>query len=81
MEMSGVTALVATMLYGTGMRLMEGLRLRVKDVEFERRELTVRDGKGGSFRLVMLNRDRGRPHDLPLPHHRTYGSRIRRFLE
>ena len=59
MEMSGVTGLVAAMLYGTGMRLMEGLRLRVKDVEFERRELTVRDGKGGKDRVTVLPENRG----------------------
>ena len=47
------------MLYGTGMRLMEGLRLRVKDVEFERRELTVRDGKGGKDRVTVLPENRG----------------------
>ena len=47
-------ALVARLLYGTGMRLMEGLRLRVKDLEFERREIIVRDGKGGKDRVTML---------------------------
>ena len=47
-------ALVARLLYGTGMRLMEGLRLRVKDVDFERREIIVRDGKGGKDRVTML---------------------------
>jgi hypothetical protein len=51
---SGVHGLVATLLYGTGMRLMEGLRLRVKDIEFERREVVVRDGKGGKDRLTVL---------------------------
>ncbi len=44
--MSGTMGLVASLLYGTGMRLLEGLRLRVKDVEFERREIVVREGKG-----------------------------------
>ena len=38
-EMSGTTGLVASLLYGTGMRLLEALRLRGKDIEFERREL------------------------------------------
>ena len=38
--------LFAELLYGTGMRLMEGLRLRVKDIEFERRAIVVREGKG-----------------------------------
>lgn len=43
--MSGAMGLVASLLYGTGMRLLEGLRLRVKDVEFARREIIVREGK------------------------------------
>ena len=41
-----VPALVARLLYGTGMRLLEGLRLRVKDIDFVRNEIVVRDGKG-----------------------------------
>jgi len=53
-QLEGGMALVARVLYGTGMRLMEGLRLRVKDVEFERREIVVRDGKGGRDRVTML---------------------------
>jgi len=60
-QMSGVQGLVASLLYGTGMRLMEGLRLRVKDVEFERREILVRDGKGGKDRVTVL------PENLVLP--------------
>ena len=47
-------ALVVGLLYGSGLRLMEALRLRVKDLDFERRELTVRDGKGGKDRLTLL---------------------------
>ena len=47
-------ALVAELLYGTGMRLLEGLRLRVKDVDLQRREIVVRDGKGGKDRVTML---------------------------
>jgi integron integrase len=46
--------LFARLLYGTGMRLMEGLRLRVKDVDFERRAIVVREGKGAQDRVVML---------------------------
>jgi integron integrase len=53
-QMEGGMALLAQVLYGTGMRLMEGLRLRVKDVEFERHEIVVRDGKGGKDRVTML---------------------------
>ena len=52
--MEGVTGLLARLLYGTGMRLMEGLRLRVKDLEFERQVLVVRQGKGDKDRVVML---------------------------
>jgi integron integrase len=46
--------LMGRLLYGTGMRLLEGLRLRVKDVDFARRVIIVRDGKGGKDRVVML---------------------------
>jgi len=46
--------LLAQLLYGTGMRIMEGTRLRVKDVDFERQALVVREGKGSKDRVVML---------------------------
>lgn len=46
--------LLVRLLYGTGMRVMECVRLRVKDVEFARREIVVRDGKGGKDRVTML---------------------------
>jgi integron integrase len=46
--------LIVRLLYGTGMRLLECLRLRVKDVEFTRNEIVVRDGKGGKDRVTML---------------------------
>ncbi len=52
--MEGVPGLVARLLYGTGMRLMEGLRLRVKDIDFDRREILVRDGKGAKDRVTVL---------------------------
>ena len=55
-QMEGVTALIARLLYGTGMRLMEGMRLRVKDVDFDRNVIIVRDAKGGKDRVVMLPR-------------------------
>ena len=54
--MEGETALVARLLYGTGMRLMEGMRLRVKDVEFDRHVIIVREAKGNKDRVVMLPR-------------------------
>lgn len=46
--------LVGRLLYGTGMRLLEGLRLRVKDIDFDRRAIVVREGKGAKDRVVML---------------------------
>lgn len=52
--MEGEVGLLARLLYGTGMRLMEGLRLRVKDVDFDRSSIIVREGKGGKDRVVML---------------------------
>ena len=52
--MEGTSGLIARLLYGTGMRVMEGVRLRVKDVEFIRRELIVREGKGNKDRVTML---------------------------
>lgn len=55
-QMDGITALLARLLYGTGMRLMEGMRLRVKDVEFDRHVVIVREAKGGKDRVVMLPR-------------------------
>lgn len=53
-ELSGREALMAGLLYGSGMRFMECLRLRVKDVDLARREITVRDGKGGKDRRTVL---------------------------
>ena len=52
--MSGVYGLMARLLYGTGMRLMECVRLRVKDVDFEQAEILIRDGKGAKDRVTML---------------------------
>jgi integron integrase len=50
----GTTGLILRLLYGTGMRMMECLRLRVKDVDFARREILVREGKGFKDRVTML---------------------------
>lgn len=56
--MDGRVGLVARLLYGTGMRLMEGLRLRVKDLDFARNELAVREGKDGKDRRTVLPQSR-----------------------
>lgn len=53
-QMEGVHSLMANLLYGTGMRLMECLRLRVKDVDLARREITIREGKGNKDRRTMV---------------------------
>ena len=55
-SMDGLAALLARLLYGTGMRLMEGMRLRIKDVDFDRHVVILRDAKGGKDRVVMLPR-------------------------
>jgi integron integrase len=52
--MTGEVGLVARLLYGSGMRLSEGLNLRVKDLDFTRKVVFVRQGKGGKDRVVML---------------------------
>ncbi len=53
-EMEGVSALMAGLMYGGGFRLMECVRLRVKDVDFDRHQIMVRDGKGQKDRVTML---------------------------
>ncbi|ROZ61526.1 integron integrase [Ramlibacter sp. WS9] len=57
----GATGLLARLLYGTGLRLSEGLGLRVMDIDFEGEVIMVRHGKGGKDRAVML------PHSLVRP--------------
>lgn len=53
-RLEGTNQLIARLLYGTGMRLMEGLRLRVCDVDFHYRQITVRSGKGNKDRVTVL---------------------------
>ena len=60
--------LAACLLYGSGLRLMECLRLRAKDLDFEHRAVTVREGKGGKDRVVTL------PDELIVPLQRHLGS-------
>ncbi|WP_204138660.1 integron integrase [Halomicronema sp. CCY15110] len=53
-RLDGMNHLIVSLLYGSGMRLMEGLRLRVKDLDFEYRQITIRDAKGHKDRVTML---------------------------
>ncbi len=53
-HLDGRNSLMASLLYGAGLRLMECVRLRVKDIDFEYRQITVRDGKGNKDRVTML---------------------------
>ncbi|HBB98232.1 MAG TPA: integron integrase [Blastocatellia bacterium] len=59
--MNGLPHMVVGLLYGSGLRIMEAVRLRVKDLEFSRNEIRVRDGKGERDRITML------PHTLKEP--------------
>ena len=59
--LTGVHQLMGKLLYGSGLRLMECVRLRVKDVDFAQRQVIVRDGKGGKDRVTPL------PERLVLP--------------
>jgi site-specific recombinase XerD len=61
-------ALFGRLLYGTGMRLHEGLRLRVKDIEFDRRAIIIREGKGFKDRVVMLPASLEQPLRRQLEH-------------
>ena len=60
-HLQGDKWLMASLMYGAGLRLMECLRLRVQDLDFARNEITVRDGKGAKARVTML------PHLLKEP--------------
>ncbi len=53
-RLDGTHYLIAGLLYGSGLRLMEAVRLRVKDIDFDRGEIMVREGKGGKDRVTML---------------------------
>lgn len=73
-QLDGTTALILKLAYGTGMRIMEVVRLRVKDVEFSRSEILIREGKGFKDRVTML------PASLMLPL-RDHLTRVRTLHE
>ncbi len=53
-QLEGTWQLLARLIYGAGLRLMEGIRLRIKDVDFEMGQLTIRDAKGEKDRMTVL---------------------------
>ena len=69
-RLTGAHRLIGSFLYGTGLRIMEGLRLRVKDVDFGRRAIVVRDGNGQKDRITMLPARLEEPLRSPLDHAR-----------
>jgi integron integrase len=73
-ELNGQAWLMAALLYGSGLRLMECARLRIKDVDFEHRCIVVRDGKGAKDRIVTLA-------DAAVPHLREQVAAVRRLHE
>jgi len=60
-RLSGISWIMGTLLYGAGLRLMECLRLRVKDLDFAYNQIVVRDGKGQKDRVTMLPQPVKRP--------------------
>jgi integron integrase len=72
-ELDGTCWLIASLLYGSGLRLMEAHRLRVKDLVMERGELIVRDTKGGKDRVTVL------PDSVAAPLHRHLAKLFDRF--
>lgn len=72
-ELQGTQRLVATVMYGGGLRLMECMTLRVKDVELEQRIITIRSGKGGRDRRTVLPKD-------AVPALRAHLLRVRRLF-
>ena len=69
-QLSGVYHLMASLLYGSGLRLMECVRLRVKDVDFGYKQITVRDGKGEKDRRTILPGSLTKPLERQLIHAR-----------
>ncbi|MFM8605972.1 MAG: tyrosine-type recombinase/integrase, partial [Cyanobium sp.] len=70
-RLEGSEALVAGLLYGSGLRLMEALRLRAHDLDFKRQELTVRNGKGGKDRRTILPKQLSKKLNIHLEKVRT----------
>lgn len=73
----GARGVIARTLYGTGMRLLERVRLRTRDVDFDRSVIVVREGKGGKDRVVMLPEALRAPLNLQLAYARKLWERDR----
>lgn len=73
-RLQGMPRLMCAMMYGAGLRLLECARLRIKDIDFERGEITVRDGKGRKDRVTVLPATLGAPL-------RAHLARVRRLHE
>jgi integron integrase len=73
-RLDGTIWLIASLLYGSGMRITECLQLRIKDVNLVRRELVIRDAKGQKDRVTML------PESL-VPHLREHLAKVRKLFE
>lgn len=74
-RLHGENQLMAELLYGSGLRLMECVRLRVKDIDFGYNQITVRDGKGQRQRVTLLPQRLSRPLQLHLMHVRALHQR------
>ena len=79
----GQVWLMASLMYGTGLRLLECVELRVKDINFDRGEVTIRNGKGGKDRVTMLPAAMKGPlldhlKRVKVQHERERGIRLRR---
>lgn len=74
-NLSGDKWLMASLMYGAGLRLMECLRLRVQDIDFSRNEILVRDGKGAKDRITMLPASLKSPLQEQLKHGKTVHER------
>ncbi len=77
-QLRGAPWLMCALMYGAGLRLLECCRLRVKDVDFDRHEITVRDGKGRKDRLTVLPARLARPAARPPRARRAPSPRRRR---
>jgi integron integrase len=70
-HLSGINELMTSLLYGSGLRLMEAVRLRVKDVDFDYRQIVVRDGKGAKDRVTPLPERTVAPLKAQIEHVKT----------